>query len=259
MLCVEEAVGYDLEVVVSDEAEYLFTHPRGINVGLDAFEGVENRGAALVDMSVGLGYIVDLVLGEAAVFAHHYGIYAIICGGIMGDDDIRRHVRADAATAFDENEFADAAFLVDNSVRRKYGAFVDYSVAGYGDAVAEDAFAHDVRVVAYMAVCHDEASVADACTALAGDAAVDYDMFADDVIVADIAICLLAFPSEILRVGAYDCTLVDFVAAAHARASDDACIGHDLAVVADLDVGVDIGESVNGDVVAEFGARVDVC
>ena len=39
----------------------------------------------------------------------------------------------------------------------------------------------------------------------------------------------------------------------------DAGIGHDFAVVADLDVGVDECERMYGDVISELGGRIDVC
>ena len=109
-----------------------------------------------------------------------------------------------------------------------------------------------------MAFSHNEAVVADACASFAGDAAVDYDLLSDDVVVSDIAECAFAFPAEVLRVGADDGTLVHLVVRSHSGAAHNAGVGHDFASGADFYVFVDVGESMDGYVLGYFGRRVDV-
>ena len=131
-------------------------------------------------------------------------------------------------------------------------------VAGDGDAVAQHAALVDVCVVADVRVGHDPAVRVDAGASLGGYAAVDYHVFAYHAVVADVAVCVLTFPAEVLRVGADDCALIHFGVLADAGALHDGGVWHDFAAVADLDVHVDEGEWMDGDVVAEFGGGVDV-
>lgn len=176
----------------------------------------------------------------------------------MCQDDVRGHVAADAASAFDKYPFADIGIFVHDDAGREYGAGVDSDIAGYLDSVAKDVGAYDVAVMSDVCFGHDEASVTDACTAFFGDTAVDDDLFADGVVVADVAVCLLAFPTEVLGVGTDDGSLVYFIVFAHTSAADDAGIGHDGASVADDNVFIDVRKGMDGDAFADFGAGVYV-
>lgn len=100
---------------------------------------------------------------------------------------------------------------------------------------------------------HDEASVAYACATVREDASVYDRLFTYDIVIAYEAICLLAFPAEVLWIGADDCALVHLVVAPHAGAFDNACIRHDLTSVSNLDVGVDVCEWVDGYILADNG------
>ena len=105
---------------------------------------------------------------------------------------------------------------------------------------------------------HDKVVVAYAGATFGAYAAVDYHIFADGVVVADIAECGLAVPTEILRIGADDCALENAVVLTHACACYYGGIWHYLAPVPDLDILVDICEGVNRDVGAELGRRINV-
>ncbi len=78
------------------------------------------------------------------------------------------------------------------------------------------------------------------------------------VIVAYGTVAFVAFPAEILRVGAYYGSLIDFVVASHACAADYARVGHYLAVVAYFHIGVNERERVNCNVVAYLCRRVNM-
>ena len=177
----------------------------------------------------------------------------------MSYNHVRRHIRADACAALDEREAADVAALVHNGVAGDDDALVNLHIAGHGDAVAQHTLALDVRVMSYMALGHDEAVVADARAAAWRDAAVDYHLLADYVVVAYVAVCLIALPAEVLRVGTDDGALIHLVAGAHARAAYYAGVRHDFTAGAYLDILVDVGESVDDDTVGYLCRRVDMC
>ena len=149
--------------------------------------------------------------------------------------------------------------LVEDDGVGEHRARVDADVAGKLDAVAEDAFVGYRAVVADVRLGHDEAFVADAGGTALVDAAVDDDMLADGDFVAGDAVGAGALPAEILRVGADDGTLVNFVVGAEACAAENGGVRHYFAAVADLDILVDVCEGVDCDVFADFCRRVDVC
>lgn len=249
--------GHKFEVMAADKVGDFGAHIARIEVGLDALESVEHRRAALVHMAVSLGDVVDLLLGEA-VTAEHHGVDAEVGCRVVGHDDEGGHIAADAAAALDQSPFAYVGALVEDNSRRENHTFVNHGVAGNGHAVAYHAFALDAGVVAYMGLGHDERVAAYAGASFGTDAAVDDHMLADHVVVADVAEGLFAVPAEVLGVGADYGVLIDFVVLAHAGASDNACVGHYLAAVADLHIGVDIGEGMDGDALSYFGRGVDV-
>ena len=91
-----------MEIIGPDEVDYGTAHRRVSDIGLYSLKRVEHRSAALVDMSVAFGYIVDLLFGES-VFAHDPCVDAVVAGRIVGYDDVWRNVAAYAASAFDQN------------------------------------------------------------------------------------------------------------------------------------------------------------
>ena len=113
--------------------------------------------------------------------------------------------------------------------------------------------------MADMGVGHEEGTGTDACAAFGVDATVDDDILTDHHIVTDEAVGETTFPAEILRVGSDDGSLIDLAVFAEAGAADDACKGHDDSVVADFHVLVNVGEGMDGDVLADFGRGVDMC
>ena len=78
-------------------------------------------------------------------------------------------------------------------------------------------------------------------------------MFTDYDIVADVAVGLFTVPTEILRVGTDDGTLINFAVLTDACAVDDTCLGHDYSVVSDLHVCIYVGERIDGYVFTDYG------
>ncbi len=249
---------YDAQVVAPDEVYYFRADFRWINVCLDALQGVVNRDAALVNVAVSLGNIVDIGVGEA-VFTHYISIHTKICGRIMGNDYIRGYIAGDAASTLYQGPFPDIGFFVDNAIRRQYDAVADLTVAGHYNPIAENAAVADNRIMADMSLCHDEVVVADACATLRLDAAVYDHILADSVVIADVAVGFFTFPAEVLRLRADNRTLEHAVVLSHACPLQNGGIGLDFAAVADLHIFVDVGEGVDGYVGADLRRRINVC
>ncbi len=107
--------------MVADEVDDVGAYVARSHIGFDALNGVEHRGSRLVDVTVALGNIVDLVVGES-VLAHYYGVDSVIYRRVVGYDDIRGHVANDAAATLDEHPVANFAALVHDGVGREDGA-----------------------------------------------------------------------------------------------------------------------------------------
>ena len=71
----------------------------------------------------------------------------------------------------------------------------------------------------YMCLCHYETLVTYPCAALRGYATIYDDLLTDNIVVTYIAEGALAFPPEILGIGAHYSTLIHFVVAPHAGAA----------------------------------------
>lgn len=247
----------DFLVVRSDEVDNVRADVRRVDVGFDTLQRIEYGCARLVDVAVALGYVVDLGVGET-MLTHDYGVYSVVRCRVVGDYNVGRHIAHDSAAAFNHYPVADLAAFVQNHVRRQDAAQTYYTVAGKGDAVADNCFAFDLAVVAYVRVGHDEAVVADNGCACGAYAAVNDDMFADNRVIADMAVGRFSFPSEILRVGSDNGALIYFSVAAYRSSAHHRNVWHYLALVADFNVGIDEGEGVDGNVLAYFGRGVNV-
>lgn len=103
-----------------------------------------------------------------------------------------------------------------------------------------------------------KAIIADDSCAGAAYATVDDYILAYDVVVAYGTVGLFTFPTEILRVGTDNRSLVYLVVFTDFCTADYAGMRHYLAVVAYLDISIDVGKRMDCDVVADFGGRVNI-
>ena len=69
-------------------------------------------------------------------------------------------------------------------------------------------------------------------------------------------VCLVAFPAEILRIGADNGALVNFDILSESCTAHNGSIRHNLAAVANLSVGGDIRKRMDCYVFAKFGRRI---
>ena len=249
--------GGDLVFMSADERHYGIAFRSRIHVGFDAAQGVERRGARLVEVTVALGYVVDCFLAELSL-AQDEGIDAEVGDGVVRHDDVRRYVAGHAASALDEYPVSEFHALMHDGGARKdcEVADLDRTCDLYG--VAQHHVVADLAVMANVGLSHDEAVIADAGSFILIDAPVDDNMFTDDVVVADGDERGLSFPSEVLWRGGYDTTLEELVVLADACAVQNRDMRAHYTTVADNCVLVDVGESHNRDIVADlcFGMHV---
>ena len=111
--------------------------------------------------------------------------------------------------------------------------------------------------MAYVAVCENETARTDNRGLPINYASVDNHMFAYNGIVSNRAESFVAFPSEILRVGSDNGSLIYFYFLAKCSAADNGSVRHDSAAIADNSVGVNKSKWMYGDVFADFGGGVN--
>lgn len=252
------ADAYDLELALTDEIEDIPAYFSIIYVCLDTLKGVVDRGLRLVEVAIGLCGIVYILVCKS-LLAHDECVHAVICSRVVGDDGVGRYIRADAASALYQAPLAHTRLLVHDGIGRQHCALLNERIACHRGAIAEDASAHDVGVMAYVHLRHQEAAIAYARASFGRDASVYYHLLADHIVIAYVAVGLLAVPAEILRVGTNDGALIDFVVFPYACASHYAGVGHYHAVVTDLDIAVDVSERMDSYVFANLRGGVNVC
>ena len=104
---------------------------------------------------------------------------------------------------------------------------------------------------------HQKVSVTDGRGFVFVCAAGDYHIFPDAVVVSDGHVCLLPFHIvKILWSSSDNGILIHNIIVAHDRTFEDACMGHNNAVVADDDILVDICKRFDLNVFAQFSAGV---
>ena len=119
---------------------------------------------------------------------------------------------------------------MDGAVAGQVDVVGDVAVAAEQGAVGEDAAAADHAIVGDVAVDHEEVVAADVGRPRVGRAAVDGDVLAKDVVVADLDGCRLVVILEVLRAFAEDGAGIDDVAAAHGQGAAKGGVGAEDAV-----------------------------
>ena len=224
---------------------------------LDLVAGGHVVQSALEEDAAGVVDLGDALLREAAARKSDL-VDAGETERVVAHDDERRQVLPEQRAALDHRVFADVGPLVDGRVAADDHPVADVHLARERDAVGDDAVAAHHAVVADMGVGHQQVVRSYARRARGGRAAADGDVFADVVVVADLAHGLLAGELQVLRQTRHRGGRVDLAAAAEARSVVDHGAGTDPAAVADHDVGCDAGERFHRHVGPEPGFGVDV-
>ena len=126
-------------------------------------------------------------------------------------------------------------------------------------AVGEDATVADDGVVAEVAPSHDVIAAADDRVASRLETAVDGDVLAEDVVVADDDSPHVRRPRDVLRRATDDCMFADFVVRPGGYAGLDHGARGDHAMVAQFDIGLHRSEGSDRHAHAEPGLGTHGC
>ena len=148
------------------------------------------------------------------------------------------------------------AELVNKDIGADDGEVVDHYFTGDFGGIANDATITDFDVVGHVHTFHKQVVATHYSAAFGGCAAVDGDVFADGVVVANLGCGFLALEFEVLRDGTDDSTGENDVVTAHARAAKQRNAVHQFVAVADDDIFVDIAERTDFAIIANDGLFV---
>ena len=183
----------------------------------------------------------------------------MVCSWVATDNDVGRHVALHAATALYEGATANAHTLLDDGTATLDGAVVEFAVACHTHTDTDHAVVVNMHVVADVYLIHEIVVVANGGGLVGIGATSDYYVLADVVVIADdYAGGIACFIVEILRRGTDDRVLVNEVAAAHGRTTEDTGMCLDGTIVANDHTVLDVGKGFYGDVSTQFGFGVYV-
>lgn len=211
-----------------------------------------------IDEAVGIGDVAEDAVGRLEMLQDN-GVDSMVSTRVAADNNIRRHVALDAATALDERTTANAHTLLDDGTATLDGAIVEFAVTCHTHTDTDNAVIVNLNVVADVYLVHEIIVVADGgCLVGIGASSNDY-VLADVVVVTDDYLRGIAsFVVEILRRGTDDGVLVNEIAAAHGRTAEDAGMGLDGTVVANDHTVFDVGKGFDSDVSTQLGFGVYV-
>lgn len=250
--------GHNLEIVFCQKIEDGFTLGRIGDILLDTAHGIERRCAALIDVAVALGYVVDCLLREFCP-AQDKCVHPIVSNRVVSHHDIGRYIAVDSASTLYEHPLADSAMLMHHSRRGENAVIADFAVACYLHRITNYAPVAYLGIVADMRLRHDERVVADFGAFIGTDAQVDDYVLANFVVVAYLHEGAVAFPTEILRLGTYHSAFIHLVVIAHTGATEQRRVGPDMAVFANDYIFIDKGEGIYYCSLSYLGFRIDEC
>ena len=146
-------------------------------------------------------------------YGKHFGVDAMVSGGVSAEDAIGNDVALDAAATLQEGKFTDAYASLDNGGRRENRVVVDNANAGDAGRDAQHTVVADLGVVGDVHLVHEVIVVADARSIFSAVAPGDEYVFANDVVVADHHMRFLSLLKvEGLRFSADDRVLMNDIA-----------------------------------------------
>ena len=211
-----------------------------------------------VDKAVGIGDVAKDAVGRLKVLEDN-SVDTVVCSWVAANDDIGRHIALHAASALYEGATANAHTLLDDGTATLDGAVVEFAVACHTHTDTDHAVVVNMHVVANVYLVHEVVVVANGGGLVGISATCDYYVLADVVVVADdYARGIACFVVEILRRGTDDRVLVNEVAAAHGRTTEDTGMCLDGTIVANDYTVLDVGKGFYSDVSTQFGFGVYV-
>lgn len=244
-------------VGVTDEVEDYVAFGCLRHVLFDIFHGVGDVHSVVVEESVDF-FDFRYFFGGESTAAKSYSVDACIAYGFACCFDEGWNVFVDKSAALKHDVLSDMAELMHERSAANDGEIVYHDFAGELGCVADDDVVADDAVVSYMAVCHDQAVVADNGFAFGVSASVDCDAFAESCVVADDSQSVLAMELEVLG------NCADYGTGENGAVPADSCAIEDCDVAAyagaftDLDVAVDCSEWADDNILADLCLRVDI-
>lgn len=254
------AISIDYKYLLPDNAElrrankvddmlYLLTHRHLIVYHL---QSIKHAAVPLVENTVGMTNVFDDFCIHTLV-REDVGVHTVVICRLFGCDDVRRQIFAEAAARLRHRPCTYAAALAHQDVSSEDYAILEEAVAGDFAPVAEHAMVADMRVVRDMHTLVQEVSVADEGLPAGACGTVDDNILAYDIVVANdngsLVACLIV---EVLRLCRNDSTVEHSVVFPQTSTAHNAGVRHNLAIVANLDVLVDICKRMNRHILSEF-------
>ena len=173
-------------------------------------------------------------------------------------ENVGRHVFSKARKPLTDGVVADADELMKNTAAPDEYALADMNVAGEQDVVGEDDVVAEMDVVREVRPGHEEAAIADDRLAALGGAAMNGDVFANAVAVADDDTAFhLGLKSKILRFSTDDRAVADGVVFSHQDVTTDDRVGGNCASFADDSGSLDDGVRPDAHTRVKLGLRMD--
>ena len=164
-----------------------------------------------------------------------------------------------AATALDEGPATHTTVLLYNHTTGQNGFAVDVAFTRQVAVDTQDTIVVDPAIVTDAGTLHHADVIADDGFALGMGSAVDDDILANGIVVADSQSSGFTLVVEVLRLGTEDSPLKDPVVFSHDRSRQYTGVWIYHTVVTDDNIFVDIGKGMYGYVVSNHRFGIDVC
>ena len=183
----------------------------------------------------------------AHAFVHQdYGVYPVIGRRLQCSHDIRRHILAEAATGLRHRPGSDTTSLAHQHVTSENHIIFNHAVAGNLAPVSEHTVITDMRVVGNMHAFMQEIAITDNRLPARIGRTVDHYVFTDHIVISDFDDRIISLIVKILRFGSNDSTIEDAVPLSHTGSTHDTDMRHDLAVITDFYILIDVCKRMDG-------------
>lgn len=208
-------LGDDAYLRVAEELDDVADEGTVGHLLLNLVDSIEEGRLAVEHKAVGIGNMLQRLLVDAMLTGHLHVNTAEL--DMLGADDVGRHVLGERGTGLNHSAAAYTGLGILDDAGREDDAILDEAVAGNLRTIAENTAVAHLGVVADMGTFHEHVVVAENGLAATMGGTVDDDILADDVVVAQDTLRLLATELKVLRQGADDAALVHLIILAHAR------------------------------------------
>jgi hypothetical protein len=183
----------DAPVALAEEGNHFSDRRLGPEFLFEAVEGGRQRQALAKEDAIRLLDVLDVLSAHAAPTHTRYvdpdhGVHRALADkwrNILGRDGAgAQHLGRDGAGA-QQSESADVDELVHRAVVRQRDVVADHAVAAYKGSVAQSAPVTDDTIMAHMTLRQEKIMTADARGSGLARAAVDRDVFAKRVVIAN--------------------------------------------------------------------------